>query len=447
MWILVGLLFLCNFFVYLYIEYKQFNSLHKIKAITYIRLIYMFLYGLVPGILIITQYDGEVFGAIDYSSEGVFALFLLYFCTILGYIFLGLGYRLKFKNKFKIVGLNLFLNINKKSNELLIYLSAIIGLILGGVCLHLWSMAYGNIFGLIKVASMVRSGYSSVTNAFAFFKHPAGLVIISSIMFFVLIINSNYSKQIILKLLFLISLFLSITYLLACDGRTGMAFYLFQYVLVFMYCKRTEITVKYRTMLLIVAIAIILLLIIQNLNTVTYYIRTGNWVASTSETNLFLSILSNFEYTVVSGQFILQNRIKMNIDYTIFNDILTGIFAWIPSSLQPINMLTVWEYNTSLITNGEKSGTLPCDIITLSIYDLGILGTIIIPIFWGIVIKKIDGLLEGSNKFNKILFVLLLPSFIGGVTGCSLYNMLLNTFEVFIIGIVYFIFFIILKSR
>lgn len=435
--IVLGGLFLFNFVVFLSIEYHVFIKTHRIRAITYVRLVYLFLYGLVPGVLLLMMHDGPIFGTIDYSTEGIFYLTIFYICTWIGYVFLNLGYRLNIRIKKKKFAENVLEeNLQKK----LMYRVSIIGLIIGTISLFLWSNAYGSIWGLIEVASRVRSGVSPVYNPFTFFKHPASILTVVSIVFFSLVFSTEYRKKIIFKLCLTLSIFLSCLFLIACDGRTAIALYLLQYVLIFMYCRNKEVKFELNTLIKLACLAILLLILILNLDVITSYIRTGHINGTWRIYDSFIGIIESFEHTALSGQFVLQNRFDIGIRYMFIDDVITGIFAWLPTAFKPDGFITTWEYNTQLITNGANSGTLPCDIITHSIYDFGIVGVVIVPFLFGVFVKKIEEMrINANDKFINCIYVIFIPVVISSVTALSLYNFILGIFDISVVCIIYVI--------
>lgn len=88
-------------------------------------------------------------------------------------------------------------------------------------------------------------------------------------------------------------------------------------------------------------------------------------------------------------------------NWMIVNDIINDVFAWLPTSLKPIILEDVWDYNTLILNIGDY-GQSPTFIFAQSIYDLSILEMIIILVMYGMLIKKFEKTLE-KRKGNVFL--------------------------------------------
>jgi len=280
---------------------------------------------------------------------------------------------------------------------------AIILLIIGATCMYLWSLAFDGIFNLILVGSLVRSSVSGVTNSLAFFKHPVGVLYVSTYLFFVLW-KVGYNR-IGNSILFLISLFFTVCYLLADDSRMAFAVFLFIMMLLsFDAFELGRFTLKKAAKIGILLIAMIFFL--QVLDSVTSYIKYGVFEQEDEVSGILGFIGREFSYIYSSGQHAVNKTITEGSPMLFFEDIRMGLYAWLPSSMKPDDLISVWKYNTDQFSPDPlRRGTTPTDFVTTMIYDLGLIGPLIMPIFWGWVVKKFDNWhMRKSGYYYNVIF-------------------------------------------
>lgn len=422
------------------------NILRKSKYISmYLicKIMFFIIDGMVPLILHIKYYldrtldDWNIY--LDYSKEGINALMVTSLLSLLGYIFITLGYR----NKYKIVvGKNnteKYKNISgKKSSLKFLRYIAIITLIISVVALFMWTKAYGGVIRFIIQANAIRSGNTDIINSYSFFKYFTRMILIPSYSFFVINIFSKKRKTLDIMLLF-ISVIFSVCFLLASDGRMTAGFYFITYAIVYMQCRRKTLGKRMETKTIIkigIAVLIVLLFMLK-MDDLTFYIRNGFWDGKTAQKshNLISSFIYELSFVVVSEQMAVMKSGEIGLQ--ILNDIGYGFFAWLPSSLIPSIFPRLWTLNTNL--SGAISGELPCGIIAQGYYDLNILGVVIFPYMYGRIIKKIDAL-DVETPYDIIIYSLLFYSIVRIVSYGMIYDFVQGIFNVFVFVIFYHVF-------
>lgn len=404
--LLLSWLYFISGTIYLVTEIYGILKYKRIRTIAYFRILYAVIYGFLPGIYYIHFYlTGESAYSISYSVSGVSKLYLLYVLSIIVYLFLNLGYKtslnsipgvvIKNRKKFNITWDRLFLASN-------------IIFVLGFLSFFLWTKAYGSLFGVIDYASALRSGVVLLDNSFSFMKRTSTLMIFSSYMYFALFLNMKRgisAKKIIVFVLMLISSFWSVIYLLSNDGRMSFIYFFLIFILYFIFRNHnsnfSKKFIKVSVFLLIAFIGMAFS------DWIMFFLRHGELSTSGISFNLFSIIREELGYTILSGQtslFALENG---QAGFRILTDLLSGILAFFPSRFRPDSVDTLFSYNTELL--GVTNGTVPTDLIAMCIYDLGIIGVIIIPFVLGWIIKKIEKVLtlNRGNAYYDMLYVII----------------------------------------
>lgn len=408
---------------------------NRINLINIFALTYGITYGILTFIyMFIYEFMGIKVQRIDYSAAGINALWFWFALSVFGYVFVLFFYNLSFKKKPDTEPLP-EIDDSEDSNRdyRRLQFTAVVCLFIGVVSLYLWARAYGGIFNLIEVANVVRSGRSDVVNSLAFFKHPAKVVTFVSYIFLYLLkkkyhVVANF-------LLFAASATLSVLYLLASDGRmtTMTYFVILFFILVDMFANKIRATKKLVT---IVLLAIGATVVILNLDAITHFIRKGEALESTSEgTNALLGELS---FIPAAGQTSVRNMLDNGSSNLLFHDIFSAVFAWVPSSLTPDGLIDVWDYNTVVYGGSTKLGQLPTDFISTAVYDLGVMGVIVIPFIWSRVIKIMDKARRSKNNaFFKIAFCAFAMSVFRLPEYCMMADFVLSAFNIFVAAVVW----------
>lgn len=426
--------FMLLFFVVSIIwECYNINQKKHILIINFFGLMYGLTYGLLPALVIICFYSlnldiSHYYYGIDYSDSGLYRIIIWFICAVVGYFFIQLFYyRLPFFKQSE----NYFFQTHMLTNEIFLkkfQMLLIYCIPIAIISMYLWTKAYGGIFNLIMIASAVRDNAADIDNPIAFFMRPAKLILATTYMSLFLI-KKGYNVY-LNSVFFVISFIASILLLLALDGRLGMATFIVAVVMIAVgFFERDAISKKKICFLCI--IASLALLLIVKMDDITFFLRTSTWNASSSSHIPFYEkILSEFTYIITGAQKIVELYENDNLPYLIWDDLKTGIFAWLPSSLKPNDLINIWNYNTLLCTTTRMIyGQLPCDFITTSLYDFGLGGPIIFALFWGKIMKFFDKLyMKSHDMMYDVAYVILILSFIRRVNYCLLYDFILGSF-------------------
>ena len=159
---------------------------------------------------------------------------------------------------------------------------------------------------------------------------------------------------------------------------------------------------------------------------------------SSSNSGIVETLSKEFSFIVSGTQNAMIENSTMSGNFMIINDVVNGVFAWLPTSLKPIILEDVWDYNTRILNTGGY-GQSPTSIVAQSIYDLSFLGIIIIPVIYGMLIRKFEKALEKrkGNFFYDTVYVVLGYYLCKGIPYFSFYNIMINTFFIFIAIFIY----------
>lgn len=388
---ILGILYLLTFILFIIIEILYISKHRSIRAISYLRLMYSLIYGLVPALV---YFNNSVYN-LDFSDLGIEYLYILYVLAIAGYISINLGYILRISKT---------CTIHKRVEIKNLYTSGVLLMIVGFVSLLLWTKAFGSPFGIIKYASEIRSGDTPVDNPFTFMKHTSTLLMFASYIFFIFLDDKRYNRLITVIFL-LFSVFWSVIYLIANDGRMSFILYFTIFVLYRIILSSSKGSLG-RSFLKLAAVALVTFVLMATADYYLNYIKYGSAGDISSDENLTSMVTSELGYTMLSGQTSLQALTEGLSGSNILMDMEAGIFAWIPSSFKPDNLVPLFNYNTML--SGYNNGTLPTDFLSMCIYDLGIFGVFIMSFLLGAIFHRIDSIYESNRdvKYYTILHIL-----------------------------------------
>ena len=404
---------------------------------------YDLVFGIFPTVVVSELlWDGQdsrfLQSLIDVSDSGIDALIYYYLLALIGFIVLFLSYHGKIclttrkgSNSSTLRGGN-----NEEPHFGRFILTAWGCLLVGIISLYLWSNAYGSIFNLILEANAVRSGMGSVVNGLAFFKHSARLVLLCSFLF----ISLCFKSQGILKKGFykfvnfmglIVSVIASTLFLLADDGRLSIVLFLLAAFWLLLAGKTFEHIGK----VIIGGMAIVFfsLFLLNEMDSITHFIRMGEWVEP--ENLLISSMIHELSFLPVGGQVSVLASWNNEVHLTLFDDLVTGLFAWFPYSLKPSGFEDVWNINTILIWGNMSvsHGQWPCSFITQANYDLRFFGVLIYSLIAGRILKGIDKWQLDDNSLFKIAIKASFIEFIvRGVAYFSFYDIMLGLFPIVI---------------
>lgn len=386
-------------------------------------------------------FDGTLYPwrvSLDYGSDGIEALLWVAFLVSVGYVFISLGYR----NKYKIVIKSKFRRKNSSSSTALKYdlalrYTAIILLVLAVISLFMWTKAYGGITQFIMQANAIRSGVTNVSNQYAFFKHFARIVIICSYMFGVLLVFSK-RKRISDIFLLIISVIFSIGFLLASDGRMSAGFYLLSFIAIYMQSRSVMIDkkIELKTIVKLGLMFFLSLLFMLKMDDCTFFIKNGYWYeGSDAQTNtLISSFIYELSFVVKCDQLAIMKADQIGLQ--LINDLGYGFSAWLPSSLVTSSFPRLWTLNTEL--SGATSGEYPCGIIAQGYYDIRLFGVILLTFLYGVLIKKMDSI-KIKTPYGMTIYAALFYSIIRIISYGMIYDFIQGLFGIFVFFITYYL--------
>lgn len=438
---------LCSALFGAYVFYRETKRIKRVKTFQLINLFgYMYgvTYGFLPAcVFLLYIFQGvnisHAHYGIDYSYKGLSDIMIWLIFAVIGYAVLSFSYRTSFTLRHKMIKpMRDYLPLSVEGKKRMfgkMQVCIFLCFAISCVSLYLWLRAYGGFWGLILIADQVRDGVSDVQNSMAFFMRPAKMIMLVFFMS-IMLIKNRYNSGINIFFL-VVSFFLSILMLLALDGRLGMVSFLAITVLqIYNFFEIGEFDwKKLGGILLFCVVAVIIL---TNMNVVTLYLRTGNWLTE-KNTAAVEGFLREFSYIFVGAQNAVSMWRSGEIPYLIGQDIMAGLFAWIPSSLRPDWIINVWDYNTALCVIGsQRTGQLPCDFITTSLYDLGLAGPIVLGFFWGQIIRMLDyNHRKVQNPAFDVLYYAVSMRIFRLVNYCLLYDFVLGSFDIFLTFVIW----------
>lgn len=427
MWALLGSLFFITGSIYLWREITFIRIENDLLIISYMRLMYAFTYGFIPSMLCFIYAISNiqvslVYIIVDYSDDGLFCLYLLWFFSLIGYCGLNIGYRYNIKIKTSKI------KSRRKAfqlTELQTIFIAFSILIIGFVSLYLWTKTAGSISEFILKANWYRGDYTnSLHNNYAMFRQPANLVTISALIFFCCILNHDKKYRVICFLGYILAMFSSVLFLLCSDGRLQIAmFFGIQIIGFVLYRNDNKFNFGKKQVFVIAMIAFAGLLFISKLDIITGYIRFGEIIETThSDDSLFAYIMNEFGFVYESVQMSIKTNLFNDGKMMLIDDVVRGIFAFLPSRFTPDGFEQIWRYNTYLCTGSHTTGTIPCDMLSQSIYDLKIIGVLFVPMFWGQIVRKVEEAFKEGKEvpFNRALYLGLAMLFFRLINYCGL---------------------------
>lgn len=403
---------------------------------------YDLVFGILPTIIVAQLlWDGDEIrflqGILDLTSDGIYALIYYYLLSFLGFAILYLSYHSKINIRFKAVSNQVDKSSLKNNSSRNFLLLSWISLLVGIISLYLWSSAYGSIFNLIVEANAVRSGVGSVTNSLAFFKHPARLVLICSFLFFTYLFkNKSSKKQLFYKFYGFIGLLIalsgSILFLLANDGRLTIVLYIL--AILWLSTAGKKIHHIQRMVFGGIGVIFISLFLLNEMDSITHFIRFGEWIDNGK--SLASSMIHELSFLPLGAQTSILAGWNNEVGLTFFDDLVTGLCAWLPSSLKPSGYDDVWSINTILIW-GDLSlshGQYPCSFITQAYYDLRVIGIVLYSWGAGKVLKRIDHWsFDDSSLLTISLKAVIMEFILRGVAYFSFYDIMLGLFPIVIV--------------
>lgn len=382
---------------------------------------------IIPGL---TLWDGDLSRCRNHSEWYAFITYLL---TLVVYISAYVGYYLgnaSSKPKYRPNHL-----INDKGDKN-ITLFANILLIISIISLYLYSSGYGGIVETMLQGGTIRSSITKSSNSFTFFKHLIPVSIIASLLLYTQLFIKKRKQLIVWNIIALIlSFIISLIYITANDGRALAGIYILLFIIISLKYKFEIKHSSFKKMMInsILICSIIFVLIIESENIFNIF-RERDIISN--ENSALDVILSEFNFIYVG----LYTSVKYILDsgsFLISNDVINGIFAWLPTSLKPIILDDVWDYNTHLINDGGY-GQSPVNIVGQSFYDLGFFGIFIIPFLYTLILGKLDNFFNNNYNTVGLVFFTTLAFYLGkAMAYFSLYNIMMNIFFIVLSWYIY----------
>lgn len=408
---------------------------HKLSIMSMCSVMYIATLFVVPAIILGGYVNGLAYpSGVSFEERDLWTFYTQLALTGIGYLVFHFGYRIKQKKG----------KTHKVTNDQRILLTSVIFSLVSIVSLFFWASGYGGVSDLVINANQIRAGRLISKNSYTFFKHFVPLSLFASWMLFNMLIRKEFKnkyKKFLGAILLLCDVVLSTVYIQANDGRLLLAVFILLFFLIYLKYQY-EIKEAHTTsmMLRVGIILLVAVFILFNADTILSIMRDETTVGFESF-EIIQKIAGEFSFLLSGTQRALYQYTSVDFKMMIGNDVINGLFAWLPTSAKPIILEDVWDYNTGLLWTG-RYGQSPTSIVAQSVYDLGIAGIIVIPFLYGMLIKRIEIILENRKGiiFYDTVYLVLGFYLCKGIPYFSIYNIMINTFFVFIAIFIYSIF-------
>ncbi len=414
---------------------REILDTNELPLICCVRLMYAFVYGFLPFLIFWKEANGERNLAwYDYSADGIFHLYFMFFFSVLAYPLLLLFYRAVHGDG--VARTDSFRAAREADlrcrEDRHVLLCGVATLVIGLVSLLLWTRAYGSVYQFILNASSIRSGKSGVSNSLAFMKYLAKAVEIAAYaLLAAFLVNRprGWSRVLYLAVLAL-AVWATVLYLLASDGRTVIAMSAVAVIVLLLRHRRGERIGRYLAVAALAAAAALALTI--SADTFTRYFRTGVW--QLRETGFLDSIINEFQFVYSAQGYAIHAALSGSLESKFLDDLLIAVTRWIPSRFLPISLPdTVWAYNTANIYGSSASGTSPTDLLSTGIYYFGLVGVVVWPAVFGAAVGLMQNLLDRDNSYRvSPYYALLVGTCIHAVSHNQLSSFVLALFPAFL---------------
>jgi len=423
--------------VYLCIAVRGILHKNEMSIFDIIRLMYSFAFGFAPCLVYYQEAQGaRNLDFYDYSYSGLARIGLMLFFSILAFAVINLAYK-SVHQKESSVRMPRDLNEEERYDiSRRLFRSGVIALVIGWICLILWTRAYGSIENFIVNASLIRSGRGKVYNSLAFFKQFVRILPISLYAFVSAYCYEQPKrlKKIKYIIVFLISIVGNYYYFMASDSRVTIIYIGMAILMIYLRHRKKEKIGRY---LFMTGVTIgILLFLTMFADTYTHYVRYGIW--ESNSTGIIDSLTKEFKFLCASDMKASKVWYEGNLHYKIGDDLVNAATSWIPERFIPFAIPdTVWTYNTNLF-GSVSSGTLPSSLVSTSIYEFGMLGVVIFPFCFGIVAGYADKRLwkKSSVVYADVYYGLLVGIFVQMVSHNQISTFVMSMFPGFLFFII-----------
>lgn len=409
---------------------------------------YIFYYGIIPLVIYLMKNDFSM----QYSKyfrinqmlfyADTYTMILMVFMFFLGIVTFRIAYKLSFggniyigekyplsKNQSSYLHTNIEAVINSKRKG--IKRVAFVVFIFSTIALVAYIYGTGGLARALSLVEINRSHSDSIVNygvsrIYTYALLIAGFIPTSSLVLLSLLEKNRFKD----KVLFFISLVLSVIYFLCNGGRSPLLLY---FVVVF-YCVLSNLKIKHIWVIIFpVSICCMPLLDVLDAVFADASIISNREQLLSLITYDFKPFISQFSIPCISA--VNLNGILDVSGYQFFIYIFTDVLSLLPlvSFKMSYNQISYFYKGSAWVNQGG----IPTDIITYGYLQLNFLGVIIIFMLFGLIFGKIDRLLESNppSYYKNILGVILATSAFNIACSADLYVILQRNTNLLLITI------------
>ena len=268
------------------------------------------------------------------------------------------------------------------------------------LCLFLWTLQYGSIFGMFQYASAIRDG-AEMNNPLAIFSRFCTAFPLVFFAFLKISIRDfkNRSKRFIPSLLLCIaSLFGTIVNLINLDGRGLVIIFILMIVFILFDKRIRRISSPLATFVILIVV-----LFCTSIGVISSSNNELDDSGVDSEFSGFMVKEFSYVYTNMVNTFYMYDNGIID-GFRIKDNLISIPFSWLPISVKPKDLQNMNQFNTSLYKS--TTGQLPVDLVSGSIMTLGWVGLALVPMFYGWLIALTEKLLAGYRDiaFYTIIY-------------------------------------------
>lgn len=384
-------------FIILIAQIRIITRIRRIRIFNFSNLMFAFVYGFLPAIILFRNIYGNSTYEIDTSDKGIVSLAVATALSVVVHLCMNLAYN----------GTKARKKIAEVSDDVAIS-SGFVMLVIGWLSLIIWTRADGGIFNFITHADGIRAGYYQLNNPFAFLEHITRILLFAGcLLFSAWMQQQDLIRKIKLFIPAIAGLIGAFLFISAWDSRAAFGFFFLMIILVHIEYRVSIKQKVARTEFIKLAVILVAILILMvGSQTIMNSFRVGAYVSAGRSLNVFDIIETEFGFVLKTQQAVIGNVMHGTTSLQIFNDVINALFAWVPSRFIPFELpQTLWRYNTLLVSGTTIHGTVPSDILSSSISDLWLVGIIIIPFFYGRFLKRLDTFFYSENYslYNSVI--------------------------------------------
>ena len=290
----------------------------------------------------------------------------------------------------------------RKNNSVLKFL-ALFSLVVGGVSFLFYMMSFGGFQQMLQNSAYIRSfsidSSKYIDGLSALLIVPTRLILAAPILLFAI---CREEKKKMFKVAFVVSVVLSVMFLLFNSGKTQIVQFIVPFIVVFL-SKRVK-----HPWVCVIIIGLLSIPLLGVLDSIFYYYGYGEWKVQESG---FSSYVASFTYPFTN----LLN-IGSLIDasgFQLFSIVPMSIIGIVPG----VEYIPSYTY-TSMLYNGEnwqRKFGVPADVLSVSYMQCNFVGVMIVGSLIGIlslaVNRRIAALNEKRNVYEPILFAVISLAF------------------------------------